>query len=289
MATSALLLALSAPLGSPGLWSPAAIDRYRRVRSGVWLGSGTLQNTLNGALLAHVEVIEIVSPLPADAPIEHEPSSSYRTERLLVYRHANGTLLTRYNRRAVPPVRYSHDVVLSLGDDGARETPALLLRAYTPAGREVARAWDTAGGPRRRGLSRSFELALRPHRPSHSVSRYAREQKAKARERSPPPPLPRAPRARRAFFGSQPPAEPSVQQPAAAAGATREEYALVEAPLRWEPPLLFYSRTGRGASWCGSTLCTLEVRLRKVDEGWLFGSPSSRRLAAECIARVRAE
>ena len=57
--------------------------------------------------------------------------------------------------------------------------------------------------------------------------------------------------------------------------------------LRWRAPFLVFRRTGRGASWCGSTLlCTLEIKMQKLEQGALFGSPNSRRFAKACAERV---
>ncbi|KAL3904082.1 MAG: hypothetical protein SGPRY_011419 [Prymnesium sp.] len=214
----------------------------------------------------------------------------YRSERLLVYRDEEGSLLTRYNRRAVPPVRYSHDVALSIAKPDEAlplpaEKPVLSLVAFTTSGKEVARAYDYGPGPSRRGLSPAFELSLRPTGREKERSRYAREQRKRAPQREV-----RAvhPRARRAFFGAMPSPEPSYRLPTAGSGITREMYLLVGSPLRWGPPQLFYSRTGRGASWCSSLLCTLDVDMRKVDQGLLFGRPGSRQLAKDCIERLNA-
>ena len=51
-----------------------------------------------------------------------------------MYRQANGTLLVRFGRLPVGPLRYLHHVRLTQNEGGA------LLSATTPDGREVARA-----------------------------------------------------------------------------------------------------------------------------------------------------
>lgn len=202
--------------GSTCRWNSRTLDQFRRVRSGVWHGAGTLHNTLTGAFVANVEIIELVSLIsPPDSSSEEQtPALGYRTERLLVYRSENGTLLTRYNNRAVLPVRYTHDVALRLSNFGdtsenyAKNTH-LSISAFNRDGREVARAWDSGAGPTWQGPSRTFELSVRPTKPSKERSRYAREQMARGPAR--PGAVKSEPvRERRSFFGSRPP-PPSYQ------------------------------------------------------------------------------
>ena len=233
-------------------WTPRSIERYRRARSGVWHGSGTLHNTLSGALIARVELTESVEPQKQAAPLDAEPGSaseSYRSDRLLVYRQSNGTLLSRYGRRLVPQVRYSHAVTLSLSDEpsGKRSLRSLFLRASVPGGDDVASSWVSGAGPTRHGLSNAFELLTRP-----IAAKRSRGTTALPKLKSSPPSS--------TGLGSAA-TTPRVYQPAAVLGAARDEYLLVTPPLR--PPWLVYRRTGRCPSWCGAGVCTLEVRLQK--------------------------
>lgn len=167
----------------------------------------------------------------------------YRSERLLVYRDEEGSLLTRYNRRAVPPVRYSHDVALSIAKPDEAlplpaEKPVLSLVAFTTSGKEVARAYDYGPGPSRRGLSPAFELSLRPTGREKERSRYAREQRKRAPQREV-----RAvhPRARRAFFGAMPSPEPSYRLVRIARSCTSPLHPNLVDGLT-NPPLLLCSR-----------------------------------------------
>lgn len=255
------LLGTPSPGGADPKWSRRSLERYRHARAGLWHGAGTLHNTLNGALLADVELTESVEV----RAVAEDDGGSYRSERVLVYRHSNGTLLTSVGRRSVPPVRYSHVVTLGLAGEpnGRRGLRSLFLRAVTPSGNEVATAWAGGAGPTRRVLSSVFELSVRPvaakRRRRWGDGRSVKQQGRLTDPAKDGGSIPSTPPSRDRPTVATPP----VYEPAAVMGATREEYVLIAPALRLRPPRMVYRRTGRCPSWCGAGVCTLEVQLQK--------------------------
>ena len=238
------LVMLAAIPVAGGSWTPRALAQYARLRAGraqgepvVWRGRGTLSNTVTGAHIAEVESLERVERTDAIAP-----SVGFSSERVLVYRDANGTRLTRFGRRLVPTLRYRHNVLLGLVDG------QLLLSAVAPDGRKVASGWDSGSGPYRAGPLRgsAFGIALRP---------LPRDGAAKAA--APPPPPRRAVRGTRRSHGGH--GAPRVADAPAGSGAARESYTLRAPRAPGCRCSLSYTRTGRCPSWYGAGLCTLEL------------------------------
>ena len=78
-------------------------------------------------------------------------ATAFGSERVLVFRGADGT-------RPCGPLCYAHNVSHELTADGH-----VLLRARRAAdGAVVASGWGAGRGPRRMGLRRAYELAVRP-------------------------------------------------------------------------------------------------------------------------------
>ena len=103
------LAAILAQQASANTWTQRDLGRYHRARCGgdretCWHGKGTLQNTMSGHHIADVESVELTRSLKG------KRKTAYSTERLVLYRHPNGTLLTSFGKRPVPPLRYKHHV-----------------------------------------------------------------------------------------------------------------------------------------------------------------------------------
>lgn len=266
----------TAPLWSPRPgWTQATLDRYQRARAGVWHGKGSLYNTLSGAHLADVELVELVRP--AESPAEEDEVAqkaagpgaadavtSLTSERLLLYRDSNGTLLTSVGRERVWPLRYSHRVVLSAHEG------SLLLRARARGGRQIASAWASETSPVRRPFSTVFTLSVRPLR-------------GRGKDGASPPPAPPTRKwatgaHRRGTDGAPPVAAPVL-------GPTREEYRVVAPALPLRAATLRYRRVGRCPSWCGAGVCTLEVDMTRQRERrrWF---PFGRSRVADCMAQL---
>ena len=149
------LAAILAQQASANTWTQRALGRYHRARCGgdretCWHGKGTLQNTMSGHHIADVESVELTRSLKG------KRKTAYSTERLVLYRHPNGTLLTSFGKRPVPPLRYKHHVGMTVEEGKVR------LAASEPDGREVASATADGTAPRRYGLlGRAYELYVR--------------------------------------------------------------------------------------------------------------------------------
>lgn len=224
-------------------WNRRSVSDFVRTRTGaggrdarlIWRGRGTLSNTLTGSVLADVETVE---------RCERCGATEYASERVVVYRtpDANGTLLA-------PPLRYAHNVSLSLLAPGAAGGAPLLLRAVDAAdGRTVASGWGFRRGPSRVGLRSSFDLAVRP-----------RTGDAAADE--PPPAAAARSSSRRGAGGGL----PRVAGGDATGGVTREEYQLLGPARPGGRRSLSYKRIGRCPSWCGVGVCTLELRCESCE------------------------
>ena len=228
-------------------WSARTVVQYQRERAGrlptLWHGGGCLRNTLTGERIAHVECAELVRADPRAAD-----GAAYRSERVILYRSDNGTLLTRSAaQRPVPALRYAHGVELSSHGD------QVVLRASDGAGREVARATASRAQTRRvgfLGLSRVYELELRlaPNKPPKARPPRTRASGG-ARQKA-------SPRARASSTRVEDVPVPPIP---AAAGSTREEYVLASSPWPWRRRTLTYRRTGKCPTWCGNGVCTLEL------------------------------
>lgn len=221
------LLSLTSGRSSPG-WSQRSLSRYLRARAGAderqWQGQGSLINTVTGETIAEVLALERCARSAATS----SERAAFESERILLYCEANGTRLSRYRGRAVPILRYTHNVSYELS------AGSLLLRARNAGGSVIASAHGLGRGPVRTGLRRAYELALRAV-PLDSAAET----------------LPSVPTA-------------GVPQAAAprTAGTIREEYRLVEPLCPGGACSLDYRRTGKCPHWYGVGLCTLEIKAR---------------------------
>lgn len=216
-----LIVALTAMLSGDVSWTPRAISQYARTRSGrqgtIWEGRGSLINTVTGMHIANVGMLERCTPSGPDG---------FESDRVVVYRDANGSRLTRFSGKPVRPLRYAHNVSLVMAESG------LLLQAKGPDGQTVASGWGGGRGVHRLGMRRAFDLSVRPS-PRDTAAAH-------------PPEAQPVGAARAAVRGS--------------GGATREEYRLVKPAVPGGSCYLRYRRTGRCPSWCGQGVCTLEIR-----------------------------
>lgn len=221
-----------------GPWTLSSLSSYVRARAGgheggsrIWQGSGVLTNTITGVRIADVGMVERCERSSGEcAP----GTAGYASERILVYRDENGTVLARYGKRRVPVLHYKHDVLMELSNGD------IALRATDADGRTIAGGWGDGPGPRRtRLLGRTYELFVRPRKGGSATDDHAK------------PPPPSAPGMARTASSK-------------ALTATREEYRLKEPLCLGGECSLEYRRTGRCPSWYGAGLCTLEVHSRVV-------------------------
>jgi hypothetical protein len=154
-----LLLLAAAATADQGPWTARSLGSYVRARAGsrdrgalLWRGHGSLSNTLTGARIAEVEVIERCMQLPTTG------GAGFVSERVLVYRNENGTRLAR-------PLHYAHNVSIQLNEGN------LLLRAVGADESVAASGWGVGRGPVRAGwLRRAFEISVRPAKADAAVT-----------------------------------------------------------------------------------------------------------------------
>ena len=228
MLTAVLFVSLGSAVGER--WDLSHLARSRAGRDvRDWRGRGVLSNTVSGDHIADVSLLERCSRGRPD-------SDSYVSDRVLVYRDANGTQLSAYRGRNVSPLRYVHNVSLQLDGDGS-----LLLSAADCSGRSVASARVLGRGRVQTGLRRGFELFVRPLQGDAAVA-------------APSPPKLSLPGTRRS----------ATARTAESGGSTmtRETYKVLDPPCPGGSCTLYYHRTGRCPSWYGAGLCTLEVEAR---------------------------
>ena len=218
VAVYALLLANGALAESWASRYAQARAGYRRGRE--WRGRGTLINTVTGNHIADVEFGERCTQSSTSS------TAAFSSERVLLYRAADGRQLATFSGRPVPVLRYAHNVSVELANGG------LQLRAVDGAGRVVASAHGLHRTVRA-GLRRGLELSVRPSPRDTAIAAPS------------PPAVPGTARA-------------AVQRP----GATREEYRLLQPACPGGSCTLRYRRTGRCPSWYGAGLCTLHVEAR---------------------------
>ena len=220
-----------------GPWTKRSISHFIRLRTGasgtIWRARGTLSNTLNGAHIAEVEALE--------RSYGSKEENGFVTQRVVVYRDANGT-------RLAAPLKYEHKISAELHDG------RLLLQAMSDEA-VVASGWGVGRGPTRRGpLCRVYELSIRPVKGDG------------ARSEEPPD-------------SASPPGWPRTAN-RGALRSTREEYKLLAPSRPGGPCCLSYKRTGACPHWYGGGVCTLELEATTApkDAWWRRGRLALRAL-----------
>jgi len=217
-----LILIFLAKTMAASSWDARTLKRYKSLRAG---RASTQPATWYGTGTLHStlsgDVIASVECFEKSQPLAADDGAcTFKVERLFVYRAVNGSLLTAFKTRPVSPLRFEHQISMT------EKAGGIELQAVSADGAQVASGFAAAETERSGFFGRAFRLRVRVAPPNGKSQR--------------------------------PQGTPGASP--AAKGSTREEYHLVTHWCPWLQPQMVYRRIGRCPSWCGSSVCTLELQ-----------------------------